>query len=173
MADDAGILRARARALARPAAAAGSTAASTLHVLEFRLSDERYAIETRFLREVHPLVDLTRIPCTPSFVLGVVNVRGRIVPVLDLKKLFGLPERGLTDLHWVVIVEQHDVEVGLLADTVVDVCTLPDDALQSLAGPTTMDSGYVRGVTGERLVVLDASRILTDPKLIVDEEVEH
>jgi len=82
------ILRDRAQVLARPPEQAA--AADTLfELLEFRLAQERYAVETRYVREVYPLKDLTPLPCTPPFVLGVVNVRGHILPVLDLKKFFG------------------------------------------------------------------------------------
>src|ERR1700726_1698325 len=107
MKSDTQILPARAHALARPPA--HTPAAETmLDVLEFRLAQERYAIETRYVREVHPLKDLTPLPCTPPFVLGIVNVRGRIVPVFDLKKFFDLPDQGLTDLHRIILIEGHE-----------------------------------------------------------------
>jgi purine-binding chemotaxis protein CheW len=172
MADDAEILRARARVLARPPEPAAEPA-TLLEVLEFRLAQERYAIETRYVREVHPLVDLTRVPCTPPFVAGIVNVRGRVIPVLDLKKLFDLPEQGLTDLHGVILLDGNGLELGLLADTIVDVRTIPVDSVQaSLATLTGIRSEYLTGVTGERIVVLDTHRLLSDPKIIVDEDVE-
>src|SRR5687768_2140813 len=91
MSDAKQILRARAQALARPARHVPLAEAS-LEVLEFRLAQERYALETRYVREVYPLKDLTRLPCTPPFVLGIVNVRGRITPVIDIKKFFDLPD---------------------------------------------------------------------------------
>ena len=171
--DGAQILRDRARALARPPELAPA-AATLLDVLEFRLAQERYALETRYVREVCPLKDLTPLPCTPPFVLGIVNVRGRIVPVLDLKKLFDLPEQGLTDLHRIILVEEHEVEFGLLADATVGVRSIPADTLQpSLPTLTGIRSEYLKGVTAERLVVLDVGRILADPKIIVHEEVEN
>ena len=171
--DDVEILRARARTLARPPDDAPA-AATLLDVLEFRLAQERYALETRYVREVCPLKDLTPIPCTPPFVLGIVNVRGRILPVLDLKKLFDLPEQGLTDLHRIILVEAHEVEFGLLADATVGVRSIPADTLQpSLPTLTGIRSEYLKGVTAERLVVLDVGRILADPKIIVHEEVEN
>ena len=172
MADEAEILRARARALARPPQMAPAPA-SLLEVLEFRLAHERYAVETRCVREVQPLVDLARVPCTPHFMAGVVNVRGRVVPVIDLKKLFALPDQGLTDLHRVILLESNGMELGLLADTVVDVRVIPVDTVQaSLATLTGIRGEYLKGVTGERVVLLDAQRILSDPRLVIDDEVE-
>jgi purine-binding chemotaxis protein CheW len=106
-------------------------------------------------------------------VLGVVNVRGRILPVLDLKRFFDLPEKGLTDLHRIILVGGNDLEVGLLADTIVGVRSiLATDLQSSLPTLTGIRSDYLKGVTAERLVVLDSARILADPKIIVHEEVE-
>ena len=166
------ILRDRARALARPPERAAIAEAS-LELLEFRLARECYALETRYVREVIPLKNLTPLPCTPSFVLGIVNARGRILPVLDLKKLFDLPEQGLTDLHRVIFVQGNDLELGLLADVIVGVSIIAAKSLQpSLPTLTGIGTDYLKGVTAERLVVLDLERILADPKIVVREEVE-
>jgi purine-binding chemotaxis protein CheW len=165
------ILRARAQALARPPQRALATDAS-LEVLEFRLAEERYALEIRYVREVYPLIDLTPLPCTPRFVLGIVNVRGRIMTVIDIKKFFDLPDKGLTDLHRIILVRNNDFEVGLLADSVVGVHSVAHETLQSsLPTLTGIRSEYLKGLTAERLVVLDVARILADPKIIVHEEV--
>lgn len=167
------ILRARAKALARQPERTAAAEAS-LELLEFRLARECYALETRYVREVYPLKNLTPLPCTPPFVLGIVNVRGRILPVLDLKKFFDLPEEGLTDLHRIILVQGNDLELGLLADVIAGVRTIPVQSLQpSLPTLTGIRDEYLKGVTAERLVVLDLARILADPKIIVHEEVEN
>ena len=167
------ILRTRAQALARPLERA-PVAATLLDVLEFRLAQERYALESQYVREVYPLKDLTPLPCTPSFVLGIVNVRGCLLPVLDLKKFFDLPEQGLTDLHRIIVVEGNGLELGLLADAAVGVRSIRVDSVQaSLPTLTGIRSEYLKGVTAERLVVLDVARILADPKIIVHEEVDN
>jgi purine-binding chemotaxis protein CheW len=163
------ILRARARALAAKPEPP-STARGLLDLLEFRLADERYAVESRFVQEVCPLRELTPLPCTPAFIAGIVNVRGRILPVLDLKKFFDLPEKGLTDLHQIILVRGRDFELGLLADVIVGARLVSADVLQpSLPTLTGIRADYLRGVTANRLVVLDLSRILDDPRIIVDE----
>lgn len=167
------ILRDRAQVLARPPEQAAA-ADTQLDLLEFRLAQERYAVETRYVREVYPLKDLTPLPCTPPFVLGVVNVRGHILPVLDLKKFFDLPENGLTDLHCIILVRERDLEFGLLADVIVGVRSIPVESLQpSLPTLTGIRSDYLKGVTDECLVVLDLARLLADPKILVHEEVEN
>jgi purine-binding chemotaxis protein CheW len=166
------ILKARAKALAHPVESRPHTEAD-LEVIEFGLAQERYALPTAAVREVYPFKDLTPLPCTPPFVLGVINVRGQILPVIDIKKFFDLPQQGITDLHKVIIVQHEAMELGILADLIVGVRTVSLNALQPSL-PTLMGirEEYLKGVTAERLVVLDAARILTDPKIIVQEEVE-
>lgn len=167
------ILRARAVELARPREQ-GSAAESLLELLEFRLAQERFAVETRYVREVYPLKDLTPLPFTPPFVLGIVNVRGHILPVLNLKKFFDLPEQGLTDLHRIILIRGQDLELGLLADVIVGVRSIPVESLQpALPTLTGIRRDYLKGVTAEHLVVLDLTRILADPKIIVNDEAEN
>lgn len=167
------ILHARARALAKSTKAAALKTES-IEVLEFRLAQETYAVETRYISEVYPLKDLTPLPCTPSFVRGIVNVRGRIIPVIDIKKFFDLPDKGLTDLHRIILVKEHGLELGILADLALGVRLIPLDSLQpALPTLTGIRSDYLKGVTAERLIVLDLNLILTDPKIIVHEEVEN
>lgn len=166
------ILRARAQALSRPPQRAAAPEAS-LELLEFRLARETYAVETRYVIEVHPLKDLTPVPCTPPFVVGIVNVRGRLTSVIDIKKFFGLPEKGLTDLHRVILVRGSDFEFGLLADVIVGVRSIESGSLQpALPTFTGIAAEYVSGLTAERLVLLDVPRIVADPRIIVHEEVE-
>lgn len=166
------ILRARAQALSRPLEQAADTDAS-LELLEFSLAQERYALETRYVSEVYPLKDMTLLPCTPPFLLGIVNVRGRITPVIDIKKFFDLPDKGLTDLHRIILIRGNGLELGLLADTIIGVQVVAVDSLQAeLPTFTGIRSDYLKGVTAERLVVLDLQSILADPRIIVHEEVE-
>ncbi|MEI9895031.1 MAG: chemotaxis protein CheW [Chthoniobacter sp.] len=166
------ILRERARILAR-VPEREPVAGAVLELLEFSLAQERYAVENRFVREVCPLKELTPLPCTPPFLLGIVNVRGRILPVLDLKKFFDLPEKGLTDLHRIILVRGEDLELGLLADAISGVSSIAAESLQpSLPTLTGIREDYLQGVTADRLVVLDLARILADPKIVVHEEVE-
>lgn len=166
------MLRSRARALAQEATSSATTVAA-LEVIEFGLAHERYAIEAAYVREVQPLEDLTPLPGTPPFVAGIVNVRGRILPVIDIKKFFDLPDAGITDVHKILLVHTDEMELGILADTVVGVKSIPMDTMQSsLPTLTGLREEYLKGVTAERLVILDAARILADRRIIVHEEVE-
>jgi purine-binding chemotaxis protein CheW len=166
------ILRARAQALAREPER-GEVTRGALEVMEFLLAYERYAVESSYVREVYPLKELTPLPCVAPFVLGIVNIRGQILSIINLKRFFDLPEKGLTDLNKLVIVHDAHMAFGILADAILGVRSIPlKDIQPSLPTLTGIRDAYLKGVTGERLVLLDAGKLLADQKLIVLEEVE-
>ncbi len=166
------VLQARARALAE--SAGGTRSGGTpLQVLAFRLAQERYAVDIDAVREVCPLKSLTPLPGVPDFVMGIVNVRGHVVSVLDLKRFFGLPQGGLTDMNKIVLLGSEQMEFGLLADAVLGVLTVDSEALAQASLPLNdARLPYLKGVTAEHLILLDARQLLNDPRMIVDEEVE-
>ena len=164
------VLKARARALAREPEG-DKDGQEQLEIVEFLLADERYAIESSFVHEVYPLKELTPLPGTSLFVAGIINVRGQIVSVVDLKKFFDLPAKGLTDLNKVLILSDGPMRFGLLADAVAGVRRIPLREMQPpLPTLTGIRQEYLQGVTGQRLVILDAAKILADPRVIVREE---
>lgn len=165
------ILRQRAATLARPVVSGGEVAA--LDVVEFSLSGERYAVEVAYTGEVLVFSACTPLPCTPSFIVGIVSVRGRLRHVIDLRGFFELPPRGIVDLHQVILVRHGGIELGILVDLIVGIRRVPLAALQS-ALPTLngIRAEYLKGVTADGLAVLDAAAILSDRRQIVQEEVK-
>ena len=166
------ILRRRAAALAQvPAARAGSHA--FIEVVAFSLSGESYAVEATCVSEVLPFLHYTPLPCTPAFVIGLVNVRGKILHVIDLRGFFELPATGIVDLHHIVVVRHGKIELGILADLITGMRRVPLEAMQaSLPTLTGIRAEYLKGVTADRLAVLDVSHILADHRQVVQEEVE-
>src|SRR5579862_4524756 len=114
------ILKTRAHLLARELRSADEPV-DAMEVVIFRLADEQYAIESVRVQEVYPIKELTPLPCTPPFVLGIINVRGQILTVIDLRRFFELPIKGLTDLNKVIILQHEESELGVLADAIVGV----------------------------------------------------
>ena len=166
------ILKARARALAREPAK-DEADDDYIEVVEFMLAYEQYAVETRHVREIHPLEHLTPLPCTPAFVLGIVKVRGEILSVIDLRKFFDLPEKGLTDLNKVIVLESGPMVFGILADAVIGAKRIRLAGIQpSLPTLTGVREAYRKGVTSERTVILDAEKLLADETIVVQEQVE-
>jgi purine-binding chemotaxis protein CheW len=165
------ILRERAQTLAREPGKA-EAGDGHIEVIEFVLAFESYAIETRYVREVEPLDNLTPLPCTPAFVLGIVNVRGEILSVIDLKKFFELPEKGLSDLNKVIVLESENMLFGILADAVAGVRHVRIADIQpSLPTLTGVREAYLKGVTPGRTVILDAEKLLADESIVVEERV--
>jgi purine-binding chemotaxis protein CheW len=163
------ILKARADLLARQHGAV--QVGEVIEIVEFMLANELYGIESNFVREVYPLKDYTPLPCTPPFVLGLLNVRGRIISVVNIKKFFNIPEKGLSDLNRVIIIHGYNMEFGILADSILGVREIAMSDIQPpLPTLTGIREEYLRGVTGERMVVLDARKLLADKKIIVHEE---
>ena len=163
------ILAVRARVLAREVEQ--KSEGETLEVVEFDLASERYGVEMTFVREVYPLRDLVPIPCTPPFIRGIINVRGRLISLTDLKVFFDLPNVGLGGMNRVIIITGGGMETGLLADRVERVRSVPVATLQEKVTTFVGIRGeYLRGVTEDRIAILDAARILADPGLVVDEE---
>ena len=165
------VLEERARALAREPVRA-EPGGGWIEVVEFTLAHERYAVASEHVREVYPLEEITPLPGTPPFVLGIVNLRSEILSVIDIKKFFDLPEKGLTDLNKVIVLESGDMVFGIVADTIGGVRRiLRADIQPTLPTLTGIREDYLQGVTAERVVVLDAGKLLNDEKLVVNEQV--
>jgi purine-binding chemotaxis protein CheW len=166
------MLRERARALARETRA-DQAPLESIDVVEFILAYERYAIESNRIREIYPLREFTSLPGAPPFVLGLINVRGQIVSVIDIKKFFDLPDKGLTDLNKVIILQTPYMKLGILADAIAGMRSIPvRDLTGSLPTLTGIRAEYLKGVTQEAITVLDAAKLLSDPRIVVKEGIE-
>jgi purine-binding chemotaxis protein CheW len=154
------ILKARAAALARPPIETAD--GETLVALEFLLAGESYGIETRFLREVHYVKEITPLPGTPAFVAGIANVRGEILSVIHLERFFELTESVVANRHTMVIVQNQSTEFGILADDVRGVRSIPLAELQpSLPTLTGIRADYLKGVARNRTALLDTEKLLS------------
>ncbi|MEW5772001.1 MAG: chemotaxis protein CheW [Thermodesulfobacteriota bacterium] len=158
------ILRRRAKALARPSRD-DSREQDALPVVEFILAGERYALDAGHIREVAPVRGLLPLPGAPDFVLGIISLRGEIHSVVDLRRLFGLPERASGE-GYAVIIHGPDMEFGLFAEEIIGATMLRPSALEdSLPTLSDIRAEFLKGVTGQGLVYLDAARLLSDPRL--------
>jgi purine-binding chemotaxis protein CheW len=166
------VLRSRARALARQSIDP-RVGEDALELVTVVVAGEVYGVEASYVREVYPLKALAPLPGTPSFVRGIVHLRGRIVPVIDIRKFFNLPDKGLSDLNKLVVVGSEAILFAILADVILGIRRLPLSELQpSLPAVSGVRSEYLRGMSGDRLVVLAIERIIADPKLMVEQKIE-
>lgn len=131
-------------------------------ILVFNIDKERYAVLAECVRGVRAVPRITRVPGVPSFYRGVVNVRGQIITVLDLRYLLNLPastsEQTGAEL---VLVHAANLDLALATDHVEDVMRLPRSAVEP------NDLRYAHGVTRDRILVLDMQQLFADERLIV------
>lgn len=164
------LLRKRARVLAvEKTPEAGS---ENVQLVEFSLERESYVIESAWVDRIAFTENPTRLPCTPAFMRGVVNLRGEIIPVVDLMELFELPDRGSTGFGHVIVLQSGKMRFGVLVHAISGVRDVSITDIQPL--PVTFSGrgrDYLKGITIGRLAVLDAEKLLTDKSLVIDEYV--
>jgi purine-binding chemotaxis protein CheW len=143
-----------------------------IEMVEFILGSESYGIQSEFVREVYPLKDFTPLPGVPSFVVGIVNIRGQLIPIVDLKKFFNLTEKGLGELNKLIIIRNENMEFGILADTVNGTKQIYMEDILPVPGTiTAIGEDYLKGVTTDNLIIISAEKLLSDKTIVINEEV--
>jgi purine-binding chemotaxis protein CheW len=145
--------------------------AEEMKVIVFTLAQEEYGIEVDKVRTIERMVPITRVPKTPVFVKGVINLRGIVLPVIDLRGRFGLPETELTENSRIIIVAANDLEVGFIVDSANDVMDVMSDTIENppevLGG---IKAKYLSGVAkiGENrlLILLNLVEVLSRNEII-------
>jgi purine-binding chemotaxis protein CheW len=142
-----------------------------LEVITFPLGQEQFAVETVFVREVYRSGDITPLPGSPAFVVGLTNLRGEVLAVMDLRKFFGIDAAEEGAHPQVVVLGNDRVEFGILVDDVYEVTTLRlEEILEPPGSVAGASRDYLRGVTKDALSVLDGAALLKDERLYVDEK---
>jgi purine-binding chemotaxis protein CheW len=131
-------------------------------VLAFTLGEERYGVDVMLVRAVRPSTKITRVPDTPPFYRGVLNVRGQIISVLDLRVFLGTSVNDIAPPKELIIVGAIGLEIGFLAHHITGVVSLPHGAIQSPG-----DMRFVRGVTADHVVILNVGQIFESEQLII------
>lgn len=148
----------------------GTHVTEMTEIIRFQLAYQEYALEMKYVREVILTGEITPVPGTPDFISGICAARGQIISLMDLRALFRIPEKGLTDLNRVIVITDGKITFGILADTISGVGNIAIDQLvpprpDELPGATR----YLAGVMGQDLYVLDGAAILGDPGIIIDD----
>lgn len=167
--------RARALALQEEVVASDSGAAA----LTFRLGGSSYCLPAAAVREVQPLGLYARLPAVPPFVIGLVNVRGRLITALDLRPLLGIPAEAPTPGALLLMVQAparnagvavDGNEIGLMADSVVAVSRRSAELSPAPSASAGHGIAWVRGVDEDLCLHLDPELLFTDPALVVNTE---
>ena len=139
----------------------------------FQLAGERYGVNIQDVREIIRTQAVTKIPSAPEHVLGVIDLRDTVIPVIDLRQRLSLEVRAETDDNRIVVVEAHGQQVGVLVDAVQEVLRIQDDRVEANSAiVTTADSYYIEGVARldeGLLILLDIEKALARDSEALDE----
>ncbi|MDO1581897.1 chemotaxis protein CheW [Rhizobium oryzicola] len=120
---------------------------NALEIIAFRLGQESFCIRTTAVREIRGWAASMPIPNSPDYVLGVINLRGNVIPTIDLARRLGMPAAERTERSAIVVVEAGHTTIGLLVDHVTDMLSIPSDHLQPVPQVfSNFDSQYCEGI---------------------------
>jgi purine-binding chemotaxis protein CheW len=142
----------------------------------FKIADESYGVGVLKVQEIIGMTEIVYVPNSPEFMKGVINLRGAVVPVVDMRKRFRMEERKYDMFTVIIIVEVKEILVGMIVDTVSDVVGIPQNAIQETPHFTTkIDSEFIAGIgqTNDKLVIiLDIDKILSTEEIKTIEQEE-
>ena len=131
-------------------------------MLDFLVAARRYAIEAVYLVEIDPLKDLTQVPGSPAHVAGLINIRGKILTVIDLRKNLDLPNEG-PEPDTIITLHVGSVQAGLFAQSVVGLRAIPLDQIQPVLPTLTgIRSAYLRGIGADTTAILNLSTLFSE-----------
>jgi purine-binding chemotaxis protein CheW len=137
--------------------------------LTFTLGNEAYGLEIKYVTEIIGVQEITEVPELPRYIRGIINLRGKIIPVMDVRLRFKKPFREYNDRTCIVVVDIKDISVGLIVDAVSEVMTIQD---QDVVPPPDLNKGssnkYIKGigkVGNEVKLILDCSKLLNDEEV--------
>ncbi len=142
-----------------------------LQFVSFNLGDEEYAIEILKVQEIIRMIEITRVPNSPEFINGVINLRGRVIPVLDLGKRIGLSEKEHSGDSRIIVVELQNKVIGFIVDKVNIVLRIN----QNIVEPTPelmnkIESEFISGIAKMEknlLILLDLDKVISQPEINV------
>lgn len=138
--------------------------------LTFSIGNESYSIEVRYVTEIIGIQAITEIPELPDYVKGIINLRGKIIPVMDVRLRFKKEPREYNDRTCVIVIDIRDISIGLIVDTVSEVITIPE---QDIVDPPKMNKSFSnRYVKSIGKVGNDVKLLIDCEKLLNDDEIE-
>lgn len=128
-----------------------------VQLVAFKLSKEEYGVSILHVQEIKRLTDITRVPYTPEFIKGVMNLRGSVLPVIDLKKRLGLVEEPYSEDTRIIIVKVDDISIGMIVDAVTEVLAIGPDHIEAPEAVVDgTENNFISGVGNldNRLVIM-------------------
>ncbi len=139
--------------------------------LTFSLAEETYGVEILKVREIIGMMDITSVPRAPVHVRGVINLRGKVIPVIDLRMRFSLPTVEATDETCIIVVMVGNVEMGVIVDKVCEVLDILNDEIEDAPSfGATVDTSFILGMgksEGKVTILLDITRVLGEEEAAI------
>lgn len=137
--------------------------------LTFNLGNEFYGIEIKFVTEIIGIQPITEVPELPEYIKGIVNLRGKIIPVMDVRVRFKKPFKEYNDRTCIIVIDIDEISIGLIVDSVAEVISIPDGDIVPPPDVNKNGNKYIKGI-GK--VGSDVKLLLDSGKLLNEEEVE-
>ena len=138
--------------------------------LTFFLAGEEYGIEILKVYEIIGLMPITRVPCTPAFMRGVINLRGKVIPILDLRAKFHMPPADSTGETCIIVVHVRGIVMGIIVDKVSEVVDIPDAEIEPPPSfGTEVNTEYIMGIGKSQKtikILLDIERVLSSGEVV-------
>jgi purine-binding chemotaxis protein CheW len=141
-----------------------NAAEQVLQFVTFTLGNEEYAVDILSVQEINRITEITKVPNSPDYVEGVINLRGKVIPVINLRKKFGREEKETDDTSRIIIMEIQEITNGLIVDSVSEVLRIPSSTIEP-APPmsSNISSQFIKGIAKleNRLIILiDLDKLL-------------
>ncbi len=137
--------------------------------LTFELGHEEYGVEILKVREIIGLMEITDVPQTPGFIQGIINLRGRVIPVVNLRRRFGMDEVNAAKENCIIIIDLNDSLIGALVDSVSEVQNIGSDQIEPAPSfGNTVSTNYITGIgkiNGKVNILLDIGKVLSPEEL--------
>ncbi len=140
--------------------------------LEFLLDKQHYIIETKFVSEVITIKHVTTLPCTPKFIRGIINIRGKIISLINLSHFLSKEEKELPSIYKVIVLSMQEYEFGIWADEILGSVKVKENTIK----PAQMFElnnapGLIRGITPESKSILSIEKLIENNQIIVNDQI--
>jgi len=143
--------------------------------LIFSLGKEVYGFEIKYVTEIIGIQTITEVPDLPDYIIGIINLRGKIIPVMDVRLRFRKEFREYNDRTCVIVIEVNSVSIGLIVDSVVEVLPIPDEQVVPPPEIRGGNNKYIRGIAktpNQVILLLDCDKLLNDEELNIIDSIE-
>jgi purine-binding chemotaxis protein CheW len=134
-----------------------------LQLVTFTLKDEEYAVDILSVQEINRITEITKVPKSPHYVEGVINLRGRVMPAINLRKKFGFEEKAIDETSRVIIIDKEGITSGLIVDSVSEVLRIPSNIVEPPPITSEMNSKYIKGIAkleNKLIILIDIDNLM-------------